>query len=147
MLAEDYFHIHHIENVFQRALRSSMHGRPMRDKSFVRFIPFSNLSSWNNHTFNELKQCNYEIGTAILPARHYNMKSPITSGMFSLAHFHSLDIFHLLSVNPLATLKGQLEHRVSEHRKDSLHFLFTIPLPLSDIFLSFHKTRHVAIKV
>lgn len=50
-------------------------------------IPFSNLSSWNNHTFNELKQCNYEIGTAILLPRYCNMKSPIKSVMFSLAHF------------------------------------------------------------
>lgn len=63
-------------------------------------IPFSNLSSWNNHTFNELKQCNYEIGTAILPLRYYNMKSPIKNVMFSLAHSHTLDIFHLLSINP-----------------------------------------------
>lgn len=98
---------------------------------FFSRIPFSNLSSWNNHTFNELKQCNYEIGTAILPLRYYNMKIPIKSVMFSLAHFHSLDIFHLFSINPLTMLKGQLEQWVSEHSNDSLHFLFTIPLSLS----------------
>ena len=72
---------------------------------FFSRIPSANLSSWNNHTFNELKQCNYEIGTAILPLRYYNMKSPIKSVMFSLAHFHSLDIFHLLSINPLTVLQ------------------------------------------
>lgn len=107
-----------------------MLGCPLRDKCFVRFsfsrIHFSNLSSWNNHIFNELKQRNYEIGRAILPRRYRNTKCPIRSLMFSLAHFHSLDIFHLLSVNPLTMLKGQLERRVSEHSKDSL---FAIPPP------------------
>lgn len=79
-------------------------------------FPVSNLSSWNNHTFNELKQCNYEIGTAILPLRYYNRKS----APFSSAHFHSHDIFHILSVNPLAVAKGQLEERVGEQSRGSL---------------------------
>lgn len=61
----------------------------------------SNLSLWNNHTFNEVKQCNYKIGTAILPLRHRNMKSLIKSVMPCVAHLLSLGIFHLLSINPL----------------------------------------------
>lgn len=44
-------------------------------------------------------------------------------------------------------LKGQLEHRASEHSEDLLHLHFTIPL--CDIFflLSFRKTSCVPIKV
>lgn len=54
----------------------------------------------------------------------------------SHAYFHSLDIFHLISINPLFMLKGQLEHRVGEHSEDSLHFLFIIPLSLPLIYSS-----------
>lgn len=127
LLLENHFQIRHIENVFQRAQRSSMLGCPMGDNSFVRIFSvvfpslislhgiIIHLMSWNN-VITKLAQ-------PILPLRYYNMKSPIKSIMFSLAYFHSLDIFHLLSINPNTMLKGQLEQWVTEHSKDSLHFL------------------------
>lgn len=40
--------------------------------------------------------------------------------MSSLAYFHSFDIFHLLSINPLTMFKGQLEQWVTEQNPDSL---------------------------
>lgn len=104
-----------------------MHGCPMGDKSFVRIFSvvfpslislhgiIIHLMSWNNVIM--------KLAQPILPLRYYNMKSPIKSIMFSLAYFHSLDIFHLLSINHRTMLKGQLEQRVTEHSKDSLFSL------------------------
>lgn len=64
-----------------------------------RILP-SNLSLWNNHTFNEVKQCNYKTGTAILPLRYYNLKSLIKSLTLRVAHLLSPGICHLPSINP-----------------------------------------------
>lgn len=63
----------------------------------------THLMSWNNVII--------KLAQTILPWRYYNIRRPIVqscSKMFSLAHSHSLDIFHLLPVNPLAAVKGQL---------------------------------------
>lgn len=81
LLLENHFHIRHIENDVQGAERSRILPRRVRgEKSFLcvfffflSHFHFSNLSLWDNHTFNELKWCNYEIGTAIIPPGNYRV--------------------------------------------------------------------------
>lgn len=129
-------HIHHIEN------GACLAAQWQRCHRFLSTSPIlsSNLPSWNNHTFNEVKQCNYKIGTAILPLRYYNLKSIIKSVTSCVAHLLSLGISHLLSINPLAVLKkGQLDERVSEHGEDSFSLTFS-SRPL-------YKMSHMPIKL